>query len=335
MAFTRQRSTAAPSATLRRSRGCRSDRRVAALDGSNRFRNAEHDTKSFSTKSDTGPHVSTADGCAGGQSGDSREHERRRVQPWEAGVMGLATPAPVPEPVSLVVALLGAATQPAIGWPQNRWVAEFPEHADFLASLPPHLDHGGVRLAATRATDGPAQAVEAFLATMAWGYGRVGYARYRTALSLASPNAAQRLHAAAVANSTSGALAAYEALGASGIARLGPAFGTKYLHFCPAPRHGLQPLILDRLVARWLWVNTQTRFNPVGWLPEVYEQYLGLLHSWAEHLGVDAAAIETAIFIDQASRGSSQWGRRSAGTKRSRSDTAEDSQSTQPGPSVR
>jgi len=67
-----------------------------------------------------------------------------------------------------------------------------------LAALPDQLSRPIVRRACTGAASGPAEAERAFLAVMAWGYGRVGYGPFRVQRMLdAAPDAAVRLQAAA------------------------------------------------------------------------------------------------------------------------------------------
>jgi hypothetical protein len=63
--------------------------------------------------------------------------------------------------------------------------------------------------------------------------------------------------------SEGGPVKAYAFLGDNGVprlARLGPAFGTKFLYFC-SPASGRPALILDRLVAAWLRENADLSLN--------------------------------------------------------------------------
>lgn len=102
----------------------------------------------------------------------------------------------------------GADAQQGIYWPRKRWLATLPEHAAFFRSLPAELDRAAVASRGAEAIDSPAAAVDAFLATMAWGHGRVGYGPFRTARALrATPMAADRLHRVALTVRADGALA--------------------------------------------------------------------------------------------------------------------------------
>jgi hypothetical protein len=104
---------------------------------------------------------------------------------------------------------------------------------------------------------------------------------------------------------------AYELMsGRCRLPRVGPAFGTKFLHFCDPGRHRLQGLILDRFIAGWLKTNGLLTVRPTAWSRRQYQTYLELMHRWADEARVPAEDIELAIFTDQATRVRSQWGSR-------------------------
>jgi hypothetical protein len=119
-----------------------------------------------------------------------------------------------------------------------------------FAGLPDRLTRPVVRGACQRAADAPADAAPAFLTVMAWGYGQVGYGPFRVRRLLdGTANADAQLQAAAGMLSEGGPVEAYALLGDNGVprlARLGPAFGTKFLYFC-SPAGKRPALILDRL----------------------------------------------------------------------------------------
>jgi hypothetical protein len=120
-------------------------------------------------------------------------------------------------------------------------------------------------------------------------------------------DAKQRLFTVARHLSQAGALEAYRRLGNDCRLRwLGPAFGTKYLSFCPQGP-GSPALILDRLVARWLTNNTQHTFRAGPWSPSTYRHYLELVGSWAAVLGVAAEDVEWCIFQAQSDQAGNQW----------------------------
>jgi hypothetical protein len=218
----------------------------------------------------------------------------------------------VPAPVVAVVAAwraAGSPPQPAIAWPRHRWQEAFPEHAPWLDDLPAEIDREDVRHHARSAASGEEGAVRAFLAAMAWGYGRVGYGPWRSARILRSrPDAAMRLHRSATALRELGALEGYELLAATcRLQGLGPAFGTKYLAFCPQPAEQPHALILDRLVADWLRRSTRLSIDPVPWSPRGYARYLDRMRSWAAAAEVTPEELEQCIFRVEASTRGGQW----------------------------
>jgi len=167
-----------------------------------------------------------------------------------------------------------------------------------------------IRGACRRAAESPAEARRAFLAVMAWGYGRVGYGPFRVRRLLdAAPDAGAELQAAASALREAGPVAAYARLGNHGVARLaglGPAFGTKFLYFCSPP--GDQPaLILDRLMSRWLRANAGLAVNEIRWSVPTYRRYLTSMYGWADELAVASDELEMCIFCEQAGLAGSQW----------------------------
>ena len=203
----------------------------------------------------------------------------------------------------------GRPRQQGIRWPRERWLAAFPETADALQALPVRLDRGTVRAACADAAGSPAAAWQAFVVVMAWGYGTVGYGAWRTARILqGDSNAPDRLASVTQQLAERGALDAYGLLGgACRLQGLGPAFGTKYLYFCPQPAAGPRALILDRLVARWLARNARVSLNPGFWSPNTYGRYLELLRSWAEALGAAPDEVEMCIFQAEADTTGNQW----------------------------
>jgi hypothetical protein len=204
----------------------------------------------------------------------------------------------------------GSPPQDGIAWPRQRWIDQFTQFAPALTMLPDRLNRSVIRGACRRAVASAAEAEQAFLAVMAWGYGRVGYGPYRVRRLLdGTPDAGTQLQAAARALAGQGPVAAYARLGDHGVARLaglGPAFGTKFLYFCSPP--GSPPaLILDRLVAQWLRGHTGLLLNAVRWSTATYARYLGSMHEWADELAVAADELEACVFSEQAGLAGNQW----------------------------
>src|SRR4051812_32178798 len=91
------------------------------------------------------------------------------------------TPRLVPAPVvALVERWLerGRPPQSAIAWPRARWVAAMPAHTAAFTALSDRIDRDSVRGAVDRALADD-DVIGAFLTTMAWGFGRVGYGPHR------------------------------------------------------------------------------------------------------------------------------------------------------------
>jgi hypothetical protein len=211
-------------------------------------------------------------------------------------------------PEAVVSVMDGRSWQQAIRWPRERWLERFPDCADLLASLPDRLDRRTVRTACRGAADSSAAAWQAFVVVMVWGHGMVGYGPWRTARILRDTSQAPyRLAKVARKLADGGALAAYDLFaGDCRLRWLGPAFGTKYLYFCPQ-RASQQALILDRLVASWLASNVNISFNPGPWSSSTYRRYLDLLGSWAAGLGAASDEVERCIFQAQANQRRNQW----------------------------
>jgi len=228
-------------------------------------------------------------------------------------MVGAEFVAVVPHDVRRVVGAwrrAGSPVQDDIAWTRQRWIDQFPQFAPALTMLPDRLDRSVARGACRRAAASAVEAEQAFLAVMAWGYGRVGYGPYRVRrLFDATPDAGTQLQTAAGVLAEQGPVAAYARLGDHGVARLaglGPAFGTKFLYFCS--RLGNPPaLILDRLVAQWLRDHTDLLLNEVRWSAATYARYLGSMYAWAAKLGVAADELEACVFSEQAGLAGSQW----------------------------
>lgn len=192
----------------------------------------------------------------------------------------------------------GRPSQQAFSWPRGHWISAFPEHRDLFARLRPRIDRKDARAVAGSAYLGRDAAVDAFLVTMAWGYGNVGYGPHRTSSILSgTPDAADRLHTVAETLAADGPVAAYARLGGDcRLHGLGPSFGTKYLAFCQPPGASPVALILDNLVLGWLVAHGRADLNSADWSVRRYESYLLQARAWADDLGCDAETVEWLIF---------------------------------------
>lgn len=197
----------------------------------------------------------------------------------------------------------GRPAQMAMPWPRDRWEAAFPAHKRVLRALPDALDRAAVRSVCARAGESEKAAQQALLATLAWGYGWVGYGPHRADAMLLAPDAAKRLRAVAKIAENEGAIAAYRSLGRENrIKGLGPAFGTKFIAFCQ-PEYVLPAaLIHDELVTAWLEANGRSDLRASTWAPRKYEAYLDQNVAWATELGVTPETLEYLIFQDEADR---------------------------------
>ena len=204
----------------------------------------------------------------------------------------------------------------AMPWPRDRWEAAFPSHKKVLRALPAALDRTAVRSVCARAGASEKAAQQALLATLAWGYGWVGYGPHRADAMLLAPEAAKRLRAVAKLAANEGAISAYRSLGRENqIKGLGPSFGTKFIAFCQP--EGVLPaaLIHDELVTSWLEANGRADLRASTWAPRKYEAYLDQMQAWAKELRVTPETIECLIFQDEAdSCPGNQWARTADGS---------------------
>ncbi|MEU2666812.1 hypothetical protein [Micromonospora sp. NPDC007220] len=201
----------------------------------------------------------------------------------------------------------GRPPQGAMRWNRSTWQATLPDHHDLLAELPDQIDRAGVAQRGRHAADSDAEAVQAFVTAMVWGYGPIGYGAFRAARVLReNPGAPAVLREAALRVRGGGGAEAFAWLKDNRLRYLGVAFATKYLYFCS--RAAAPALVLDRLVQRWLWRHAAFAVS-LNWQVEHYRRYLALLSGWADELGVTPEQVEQLIFADAASQQpGSPWG---------------------------
>ena len=201
----------------------------------------------------------------------------------------------------------GRPRQKPIDWPQVEWIGAFPEHEEMLASMDNPLSRADVRETARSQPDDETGAVAAFVATMAWGYGRTGYGRSRTRKVLDSnSDAPQKLARAREVAANGGLRAAFDAYtylaGQGRLEHLGPAFGTKFIHF-----HNSEGLILDKLTAEWYERACGIDLKPTHWNPDRYREYLAFMGGWAESVGVQPEELEEIAFGQVSRERGNQW----------------------------
>jgi hypothetical protein len=203
--------------------------------------------------------------------------------------------------------------QHPIRWDTERWLPsakKYPhvaQHADFIQGLPNGIGRADVAALGAVAARSPEDAMQAFIASMVWGFGRTGYAVFRTNRILEkNPDAAVKLQRVAEVLADDGPVEGYRALANEQYLKwFGPAFGTKYLAFCSRPDN--PALILDALVATWLNEHCGTALRPTRWSTDRYEEYLTDMAAWsAGHC--TPTELETLVFVAEASRREgNQW----------------------------
>jgi hypothetical protein len=194
-------------------------------------------------------------------------------------------------------------------------MSTFPEFSQWLADVPNPISRDDAPRMAADATV-PDGAVRAFLASMIWGYGPVGYGRWRTKRVLDSnEQAAERLADVARAVAAGGGSDGFRNIASKPLKHLGVAFGTKYLYFLSLTQpvtdgigSAIAP-VLDDVVRRWMATDAGVRLRVHYWNPEDYERFLNLLDRWGADLHLRRDEVEELIFRAQISRDDSRlWG---------------------------
>lgn len=189
----------------------------------------------------------------------------------------------------------------------------------------PRVDRGTVRALCapdTLRTSGgdidDTAVVKAFLASMIWGYGLVGYGPYRTERILTRGSTVsdkqkieQLVEIAGIAQSKGGVAAfdhvATERRGGTAYLKfLGPALGTKFVYFLTKASNVSTTPVFDSVVHGWLQKHAPEAgsFSLLWWDTSSYERYVDLLRSWAAELSLlagrslDADVLEFLMFSD-------------------------------------
>lgn len=189
----------------------------------------------------------------------------------------------------------------------------------------PRIDRDSVRaLCAPKALSNSSGHIDdtavakAFLASMIWGYGLVGYGPFRTERILTRDSTvrdvgtiAQLVEIAGIAQSEGG-VAAFDHVatqrrsGTPYLKYLGPAFGTKFLYFLTKASNVPTTPVFDSVVHGWLQkhVPEAGSFSLLWWDTSSYKRYVDLLHSWVAEISdlagrsLDADDLEFLIFSD-------------------------------------
>lgn len=191
----------------------------------------------------------------------------------------------------------GRQPQGGMGWNRSTWLASLTEHQEFLAELPDQVRRDDVTKRALGAGEDEAEAVQAFVAAMVWGYGRVGYGAFRTARVLRENAEAPRiLREVASKTRRDGGAEAFGWLKQHRLRYLGVSFATKYLFFC-SDADAAPALVLDRRVQRWLGRHADCHVS-LDWNVEDYRRYLCLVTTWARELTLRPDEVEYLMFAD-------------------------------------
>lgn len=192
----------------------------------------------------------------------------------------------------------GSDEQPPSRWSRAGWERWFPEHAEYLSSLPQPISRADVTARCVAAPEGPDQATQAFIAAMIWGYGPVGYGGFRTKRVLTeNHDAGETLTTLAkIARDEGGPSAfAWLARREHRLRYLGVAFATKYLFFCAASGDGPPALVLDRLVRDWI-ARTLDWPLSLEWEIDDYREYVTRMSAWAVALNLEPGNLEMLVF---------------------------------------
>lgn len=188
----------------------------------------------------------------------------------------------------------GKIRQEGTVWPKNKWATEFKIYKDLFLSAPDLLDRPTVAKICQKSLNDD-KYIEAFLITMAWGYGTRGYGRYRTRKVLENPNFELLIQESGKFASSGLPIAAvslFEKIQPKGIKI---AYASKYLYFAS---YGSQreTLILDSFIEKFLKEKEGLRLKLSKFDSKNYETYLEFMESKATSYGIKPGILEEAIF---------------------------------------
>lgn len=215
----------------------------------------------------------------------------------------------------------GRPPQVASPWNPKSWTSRLPDHAELFDRLKEQpLTRDTVTQWATR-IESPTRAVEAFIVSMVWGHGPVGYGAYRTARMIGGAGFEKAIFDVAQIAAASGGLAAYKHVSdrrranPNYLKHLGPAFGTKFIYFVTKANASEAAPVMDAVVQRWFKRHVPTVPLTLEWSsPQSYEHFLNHIAAWAAdltargHGPIEVDEVEHLIFADEATaEGSAEW----------------------------
>lgn len=158
---------------------------------------------------------------------------------------------------------------------------------------------------------------DAFIATMVWGHGRVGYGPSRVERIMAQPGFEEQLADVTRITLEQGGPAAFEHIRqqrksmAGCLKHLGAAFGTKYLSFLTkAHRESDIAPIFDSVVRAWFAEHVKDVDVRIGdgWTyPRKYATYVETMQAWGDKLDIAPDDVERLIFLQQQDATQGSW----------------------------
>lgn len=182
----------------------------------------------------------------------------------------------------------------AVPYIADRWTATFGDDPDLkgiIAEYPNQLTRADLCALASKAISDASHVRRAFMATMIWGYGTIGYGPWRMARMLESADAADAMLRTTAGLVVSGKLA--DAYSAFALPWCNRAFFTKFFYVIGLGANSSPlPLILDARVLRSLSALGQE----VSETAEGYVRWVSLMNAWAEALDCRPDAVEMFLF---------------------------------------
>ena len=151
----------------------------------------------------------------------------------------------------------GSPQQEGLNWTRSRpkWLNTFPNHSNFLLSLPESIDRSCLRFICN---SNDVLVVEKFIAVMVWGYSNLGYGSYRVLKMVNTESSISNLEIATGFSRNHNPKSAYQHLMNNRLSQLGPSYASKYISFI-TPRETSAP-ILDSLILLWIQKYAQKDF---------------------------------------------------------------------------
>jgi hypothetical protein len=203
---------------------------------------------------------------------------------------------PNPQISALISQWVGAGKpkQPGCKWPQAKWIAAFPDHAQLFIDAPQLLtrDYVGDKAQHSIRSGDP---LSAFLISMAWGYGMTGYGRYRTNKVIRNVGFLEVLKSSGELAMSGDPISAFKVFEIAKPSGIKVAFATKYLYFA-SRELSREALILDSIIVKFLKSSTGNKYKLMQFRSDDYALYLDFMESQAKANKISAGNLEEVIF---------------------------------------